>query len=85
MSDHPTVAVAFPTRSAVRRRRVLRLVSLAVQLALLIAAQLDISRRSSAQIRGRKVWWRLAAFVNFVGPVSYFLFGRVRPTPPAPA
>jgi hypothetical protein len=47
-----------------------------VQVALLIAALVDIWRRSEEEIRGDKRLWTAAAFVNFIGPVSYFLFGR---------
>ena len=47
-----------------------------VQLGLLAAALADIYRRSAEEIRGDKRLWAVVAFVNFVGPVSYFLFGR---------
>ena len=50
----------------------------AVQLGLLAAALVDIWRRPSAEIRGNKKLWAAAAFVNFVGPISYFVFGRKR-------
>jgi hypothetical protein len=36
-------------------------------------------RRPGEQIRGSKKLWTAAAFVNFVGPLAYFAFGR-RPT-----
>lgn len=49
-----------------------------VQLALLTAAQLDISRRPAQEIRGSKGLWRLATLVNFIGPASYFTFGVKR-------
>ena len=49
-----------------------------VQLGLLAAAHADIYRRPAAEIRGPKRLWAAAAFVNFVGPISYFLFGRRR-------
>ena len=49
-----------------------------VQLSLLVAAQTDISRRPSAQIRGSKAMWRLATLVNFIGPATYFAFGVKR-------
>ncbi len=49
-----------------------------VQLGLLAAALGDIYRRPAEEIRGGKRLWAAAAFVNFVGPVSYFLFGRRR-------
>jgi hypothetical protein len=49
-----------------------------VQVALLVAALLDIYRRPPEEIRGSKKLWTLVAFVNFVGPIAYFLFGRRR-------
>jgi hypothetical protein len=49
-----------------------------VQLGLLVAALGDIYRRPAEEIRGGKRLWAAAAFVNFVGPISYFLFGRGR-------
>ena len=49
-----------------------------VQITLLAAALADIYRRPKAKIRGNKLLWTLASFVNFVGPLSYFLFGRRR-------
>jgi hypothetical protein len=45
---------------------------------LLAAALADIYRRPAEEIRGDKRLWAVVAFVNFVGPVSYFLFGRRR-------
>lgn len=47
-----------------------------IQVGLLVAALADIRRRPAEQIRGRKLWWAMAAFVNYIGPISYFLFGR---------
>jgi hypothetical protein len=49
-----------------------------VQLGLLAAALADIYRRPAQEIRGDKRLWAVVAFVNFVGPVLYFLFGRRR-------
>ncbi|WP_314195317.1 hypothetical protein [uncultured Arthrobacter sp.] len=50
------------------------------QLAFLAAAQRDLSRRPADQIRGSKLFWRLATLVNFIGPGCYFAFGR-KPLP----
>ena len=50
----------------------------AAQLAFLTAAQRDISRRPAEQIRGSKTLWRFATLINFIGPGSYFAFGRRR-------
>ena len=49
-----------------------------VQVALLIAALADIWRRPEEQIRGDKRLWTAVSFVNFIGPISYFVFGRRR-------
>jgi hypothetical protein len=49
-----------------------------VQLGLLAAALVDIYRRPSEEIRGGKRLWTVAAFINYVGPISYLLFGRKR-------
>jgi hypothetical protein len=50
----------------------------AVQLGLLAAALVDIYRRPTEEIQGAKGLWTAAAFINYVGPISYFLFGRKR-------
>ena len=47
-----------------------------IQVALLAAALIDIRRRSADELNGRKRLWVLAAFVNFIGPLAYFIFGR---------
>jgi hypothetical protein len=47
-----------------------------LQLALLTAALWDIARRPDDEIKGSKRMWRLVVFINFVGPIAYFLFGR---------
>lgn len=49
-----------------------------VQLALLIAALFDLSRRDAAELRGRKGLWYMLVFVNYIGPLAYFLYGRKR-------
>lgn len=47
-----------------------------MQFSLLAAALIDIWRRPADQIRGPKRLWAGLSFLNFVGPVSYFVFGR---------
>ena len=49
-----------------------------VELALLAATLVDIKRRPADQIKGSKRMWTALAFVNIVGPISYFAFGRRR-------
>jgi hypothetical protein len=49
-----------------------------VQLALLISALASLWRRPAAQINGSKAMWVGVSFVNFLGPLAYFAFGRRR-------
>lgn len=49
-----------------------------VQIVLLMAALIDLRRRPADQIKGSKKLWTLVAFINFVGPITYFVFGRKR-------
>jgi hypothetical protein len=52
--------------------------AIVVQLMLLTAAQLDISRRPSEGINGNKKLWRAVVFINYFGPLAYFIFGIKR-------
>ena len=47
-----------------------------VQFVLLAAALWDIRRRPAEAINGSKKLWYTLAFVNFIGPIAYFLVGR---------
>ena len=47
-----------------------------VQVALQAAALIDLRRRRPEQLRGTKRLWTAASFVNFLGPIAYFAFGR---------
>jgi drug/metabolite transporter (DMT)-like permease len=49
-----------------------------LQLLLLSASLWDIRQRSADEINGSKQVWMAAVFVNFIGPIAYFLFGRKR-------
>ena len=49
-----------------------------VQITLLAAAQIDLTRRSKEQIRGPKLLWRFLVLINFIGPLAYFAIGRRR-------
>jgi hypothetical protein len=46
------------------------------QLALLTAALTDLKKRPAEQVKGPKGAWAAACFVSYLGPVSYFVFGR---------
>jgi hypothetical protein len=48
------------------------------QISLLVAALTDIRRRPARQIRGSKRLWTAASFVNTIGPIAYFVYGRRR-------
>lgn len=47
-----------------------------IQIALLAAALLDIRKRPAEDIRGNKKIWTLVSFINFIGPILYFKYGR---------
>jgi hypothetical protein len=49
-----------------------------LQLGLLAAALLDLSRRPARKVRGDKRLWVAASFVNYVGPIAYLTYGRKR-------
>jgi len=49
-----------------------------VEVALLMAAIIDIKRRPADQIRGSKRMWTGLALVDIVGPLAYFTLGRRR-------
>lgn len=60
------------------RQKTLVILAGMVQFLLLGAALRDIRRRPAEQINGSKRVWTLATFVNYIGPISYFVFGRKR-------
>jgi hypothetical protein len=47
-----------------------------VQLGLLIAALRDIRQRSDSEIKGNRKMWMALSFIDFIGPLAYFRFGR---------
>jgi hypothetical protein len=49
-----------------------------VQLSLQVAALADLRRRPAKQVSGRKAMWAALSFLNFIGPLAYFSFGRKR-------
>lgn len=60
------------------RQRSLLGAAATAQFTLLAAALIDIRRRPNDQIKGSKRLWTALSFVNFAGPISYFIFGRKR-------
>jgi hypothetical protein len=47
-----------------------------LQLSLFAAAVFDLLKRPADQINRSKPFWLAVSLVNFIGPISYFLFGR---------
>jgi hypothetical protein len=47
-----------------------------VELALTTRALRDLARRPREQVRGPKLLWALACFVQPVGPLAYLVLGR---------
>ena len=60
------------------REKTAVLVMASVQISLAATAWVDLARRPAEQVRGPKPAWAAAIAVNFVGPISYFVFGRRR-------
>jgi hypothetical protein len=60
-----------------RSRRLITITGV-VEAVLLLATLVDLRRRSADQIRGSKRMWTALAFVNVIGPIAYFAFGRRR-------
>ena len=48
------------------------------QLTLQFVALRDLVKRPAAEVRGAKSAWAAASFINFLGPVAYLVFGRIR-------
>lgn len=62
-----------------RSKQIAVIGSAAVQLALLVAALRDLSRRSPNEVKGPKWLWAGISFINFFGPAAYFTVGRRKP------
>ncbi len=50
-----------------------------IQVSLMVAALVDIRKRPAEQINGSKKLWTALAFVNWIGPIVYFVKGRKKP------
>jgi hypothetical protein len=59
-----------------RRTRGLIVIAAVAEACLKTAMLIDLKRRPAARVRGPKWLWTGLAFVNLLGPVSYFLVGR---------
>ena len=47
-----------------------------VELVLTVMAAVDLARRPGSEVRGPKLIWWPALFVQPIGPVAYLLWGR---------
>jgi hypothetical protein len=52
------------------------MVAASVQVAMAVTAWTDLARRPATEVNGSKGWWAAIIGVNFVGPLSYFRWGR---------
>lgn len=60
------------------RQRGFVIAGTAVQVTLQALALRDLRHRPVDDVRGPKGLWALATFVNTLGPLAYFCFGRRR-------
>jgi hypothetical protein len=63
------------------RQRQMVVTGAVVQIALQFAALRDIRRRTAEEVNGPRWAWAGATFINTIGPVAYFVFGRRRTSP----
>jgi len=52
------------------------LIAACVHFALAATAWTDLARRPAEGVNGPKAMWAVLIAVNFIGPLSYFVFGR---------
>jgi Phospholipase_D-nuclease N-terminal len=48
----------------------------AIEAVMTVAALRDLARRPAEEVRGTKIAWVLAFFVQPFGPITYFALGR---------
>ncbi|WP_026554902.1 PLD nuclease N-terminal domain-containing protein [Arthrobacter sp. 35W] len=50
-----------------------------VELVALAVSMVDLVRRPATEVNGNKGLWGAVLFINPIGPICYWLFGRRRP------
>ena len=65
-------------RDRSRGERTALMVAALAQFSLAATAWADLARRPQGEVRGPRWRWALLIGVNFVGPIAYFRYGRVR-------
>lgn len=58
------------------RQRFVVLTLGSIQLSLAATAWTDLATRPAESVNGSKRWWALIIAINWVGPISYFRWGR---------
>jgi hypothetical protein len=58
------------------RQQTALLVLGSIQLSLAATAWTDLARRPAGQVHGRKAVWAAVIAINWIGPLSYFRWGR---------
>ena len=81
MVDGMTSARARGCGDLAPRSRAAIVAGAIVQLGLLGAALADLRRRRPEELNGPRALWISVSFVNFVGPIAYFVLGRRRGMP----
>lgn len=67
-----------PWRELALWQKIALIIISAAQVMLLGAALWDIRQRQPQELNGSKELWTVLSFINFIGPVTYFLFGIKR-------
>ena len=59
-------------------QKALLIVGASVQLSLAVSAWADLATRNAAQVKGgKKIVWAAVIAINVVGPIAYFVKGRL--------
>ena len=59
-----------------QKQRIAIVIMSVFQVGLLVAALVDIHQHSDQELTASKRAWTAIAFINYVGPITYFLLGR---------
>lgn len=60
------------------RQQTAVLTAASVQLSLAATAWVQLARSPATEVRGRKAVWAAVIAVNWIGPLAWFRWGRVR-------
>ncbi len=50
-----------------------------IQFGLLVGGLWDLAHRAPDEVRGDRRFWAGFMFVNWIGPIAYFTYGRKKP------